>query len=54
MPDSGKKDQALAWLEKGLAQRVYRMVWLKANPMPDSLHSDQHFQDLMRRVGLPL
>jgi DNA-binding winged helix-turn-helix (wHTH) protein/TolB-like protein/Flp pilus assembly protein TadD len=49
----GEKDQALAWLEKAYEDRSSYMVYLKVEPIFDSLHSDPRFVDLMRRVGLP-
>ncbi len=49
----GENDQALAWLNKGYAERTHWLVWLKLDPRWDSLRSDPRFQDLLRRVGLP-
>jgi hypothetical protein len=49
----GEKDQALAWLEKAYDDRSSYMVYLKVEPIFDSLHSDPRFVDLIRRVGLP-
>ena len=47
----GKKDQAMAWLKKGYAERF--SPWVLMRPCFDSLRSDPSFQDLVRRVGLP-
>ena len=47
------KDQAFEWLEKAYDARSSWMTWLKVEPKFDSLRSDAHFTDLMRRVGLP-
>ena len=49
----GDKDQALACLEKAYDDRSSYMVYLKVEPVFDSLHSDPRFVDLIRRVGLP-
>jgi serine/threonine-protein kinase len=49
----GDKDQAFAWLEKAYTERSVWMPWLKVDPKFDSLRSDPHFAELMRRVGLP-
>ena len=47
----GEKDQAMAWLEKGYAERF--SPWVLMRPCFDPLRSDPSFQDLVRRVGLP-
>jgi tetratricopeptide (TPR) repeat protein len=49
----GKRDEALAWLEKGYESHDQWMMWLKSDPKLDNLRSDPRFADLMRRVGLP-
>ena len=49
-----ERDQALASLEKAYQDRDYRLRLLKADPVWDSLRSDPLFQDIQRRVGLPL
>ncbi|MDQ3667199.1 MAG: protein kinase [Acidobacteriota bacterium] len=48
----GEKDQALAWLEKAYDDRSSYMVYLKVEPIFDSLHSEPRFKDLLRRVAL--
>jgi len=48
----GEKDQALAWLEKSFQERGWYLVYLRVDPRFDGLRSDQHFQDLLRRIGL--
>jgi TolB-like protein/Flp pilus assembly protein TadD len=50
----GEKDQAFAWLEKAYAVRNKGLTFLKIDPCLDPLRSDPRFQDLLRRVGLPL
>ena len=47
----GEKDQAMAWLKKGYAERF--SPWVLMRPCFDPLRSDLNFQDLVRRVGLP-
>ena len=49
----GEKERVFQWLEKAYAGRDDGMTKLKADPIFDSLHSDQRFTDLARRVGLP-
>jgi TolB-like protein/DNA-binding winged helix-turn-helix (wHTH) protein/Flp pilus assembly protein TadD len=48
----GDTDQALNWLEKGYEERFNPGVLLR--PGFDPLRSDPRFQDLVRRIGLPL
>jgi tetratricopeptide (TPR) repeat protein len=47
----GDTDQAMAWLEKGYAERFNPGVLLR--PGFDPLRSDSRFQNLVHRVGLP-
>jgi TolB-like protein/Tfp pilus assembly protein PilF len=48
-----QKDEALRWLETAYAGRAAWMVMLKRDPYLSSLHSDQRFQDLVRRMKFP-
>ncbi len=48
----GEKRTALTWLEKAYEMRDAQLAELKRDPRLDPLHSDPHFQDLVRRVGL--
>lgn len=50
----GRKDEAFAWLEKSFAAHDKGLTYLKIDPCLDSLRSDLRFNDLVRRVGLPL
>jgi|SRR5579862_5800711 len=50
---AGDKEQAFSWLEKGYQEKSEGMQYLKTNHFYDSLHSDQRFADLARRMGLP-
>jgi len=49
----GEKDEAFAWLEKAYQERSWWLVWIKMDPMVDSLRSDARFTALMRRIGFP-
>jgi serine/threonine-protein kinase len=49
----GERDEAFAWLERGLEQRDPKMIFLKVGPQWNNLRSDPRFADLLRRVGLP-
>ncbi len=48
----GDKDQAFQWLERCYQDRAFDMVFLKVDPLLDSLRSDPRFADFVRRVGL--
>jgi tetratricopeptide (TPR) repeat protein len=48
----GQKEQALAWLEKGYAQRALEVPDLSGEVF-DLLHDAPRFQALLRRMGLP-
>ena len=50
----GDKEAALAELERAYAAHDLQMQFLKVEPSYDALRSLPRFQDLMRRVGLPL
>ena len=48
----GDQEQAVAWLEKAAEERVLRIIFLKVEPIFDSLRSHPKFTDLVRRIGL--
>ena len=48
----GDRDQAMNWLEKGFEERFNPGVL--SRPGFDPLRSDPRFQDLLRRIGLPI
>jgi TolB-like protein/DNA-binding winged helix-turn-helix (wHTH) protein/Tfp pilus assembly protein PilF len=50
----GDKDQAFAWLERCFEQRRIRLQWLRVDPMLAPLRTDPRFDDLARRIGLPV
>jgi adenylate cyclase len=49
----GENDSAVQALEKAFAERE-PMAWLKVDPGWDPIRADPRFQDLVRRVGLPV
>lgn len=50
----GDKEGALASLDKAYAEHDLQMIFLKVDPHYDSLRSEPRFQELMRKVGLPV
>ncbi len=46
-----EKDQALSWLDKAYEERSDYLVYLKVDPMADSLRASSRFQALLQRVG---
>ena len=49
----GDKDKAIALLQQVYAEHTQYVVDFKTMPMFDSLRSDERFQELVRKVGLP-
>ena len=47
----GDKDQAFAWLNRGVDARVL-MTFIKTEPTLDSLHDDPRWPVLLRRLNL--
>jgi TolB-like protein/DNA-binding SARP family transcriptional activator/Tfp pilus assembly protein PilF len=50
---AGRKEEALDWLERALADRAHSMVFLKVDPQLAPLRREERFRELVRRVGLP-
>jgi len=50
----GDKDEAFRWLEEGYKIRVSYLPWIRQNPAYEPLRSDPRFQDLVRRMNLPV
>jgi len=48
----GEKEKALAWLERAYQAHDSELVGITTDHRLDPLHSDTHFRDLVRRVGL--
>jgi TolB-like protein/Tfp pilus assembly protein PilF len=49
----GKKDEAFAYLEKGLRERDFRTTLVKVSFEFDSLRSDPRYADFIKRVAVP-
>jgi tetratricopeptide (TPR) repeat protein len=50
----GEDDRAIEYLEKSYEEHSHWLIYLHLDPSMDSLRSNPRFQDLSRRVGLPL
>lgn len=50
----GEKDRAFERLERAYQEHDSRLPWIAIESTFDSLHSDPRFQDLRRRMNLPL
>jgi len=50
----GMKEEALQHIVKSFHEGSYYMIYLKVDPLLDSVRSDPLFVDVMRRVGHPL
>ena len=48
-----EKEEALSWLEQGLAERAAWMAYLNTDPRYDNLRSEPRFQELLRRMKFP-
>ncbi len=49
---TGDREQAFQWLEKAYQERAHYLVHIKWEPRFENLHSDPHFENLLRRIGL--
>ena len=50
----GEVDEAFAWLERAYEEREKIMILLGVLPQLDPLREDPRFDDLVRRVGIPI
>jgi len=50
----GEDDRAMEYLEKSYQEHSHWLIYLHIDPSMDGLRSNLRFQDLLRRVGLPL
>jgi eukaryotic-like serine/threonine-protein kinase len=49
----GNKEEGFEWLETAYQRRETGIMYLKCDPIYDSIRSDPRFSDLLRRMGLP-
>ncbi len=49
----GDREQALAWLERALADRDDELVWIGVEPWYQPLRQDPRFTAIPEKVGLP-
>lgn len=50
----GEEARAMEYLEKSYEERSHWLMYLRMDPGMEILRSNQRFQDLLRRIGLPL
>ena len=50
----GEDDHAMEYLEKSYEERSHWLIYLHMDPGMDGLRSNPRFQELLRRIGLPL
>jgi eukaryotic-like serine/threonine-protein kinase len=50
----GEADRAMECLEKAYEERAHWLMYLHLEPGMDSLRENRRFQELLRRIGLPL
>jgi eukaryotic-like serine/threonine-protein kinase len=50
----GENDRAMEYLEKSWEEHSHWLIYLHMDPSMDALRDDPRFQDLLRRVGLPI
>ncbi|MGA2116723.1 MAG: winged helix-turn-helix domain-containing protein [Bryobacteraceae bacterium] len=48
----GEKDAAFQWMNRAIARRDPRMLWIRTLPWLDCLRSDPRFFDLLRQMNL--
>jgi tetratricopeptide (TPR) repeat protein len=49
----GERNRALGWIERAYEEHDQGMVYIKAYPGWDALHSEPRFQALVRRMNFP-
>jgi serine/threonine protein kinase/tetratricopeptide (TPR) repeat protein len=50
----GESDRAIEYLERSYKEHSHWLIYLHMDPGMDGLRDDPRFQDLLRRVGLPV
>jgi serine/threonine-protein kinase len=49
----GETDRAFEWLDKAYRERSDLLVYLRVDPRLDPIRSDERFDNLLKRVGMP-
>lgn len=49
----GDRDRAFELIERALATRDDRLLWIKVDPRFDNLRADARYNALLRRMSLP-
>ncbi|HSE42446.1 MAG TPA: tetratricopeptide repeat protein [Acidobacteriota bacterium] len=49
-----EKDEAFRWLEKGFKERSSQLIYIRVIDDFKNLRSDPRFNDLVKRIGLPV
>ena len=49
----GDRQQAFAWLQKAVEERAGLLVYLRVDPIWDSVRNDPRFEKIIRQVGIP-
>jgi tetratricopeptide (TPR) repeat protein len=50
----GRRDEAMAWLERAAEAREFWMAWMYADGFSDPFKGDAAFEALVRRIGVPM
>jgi hypothetical protein len=49
----GDRDPAFRWLDEAVREHDTFLPWMKVDPEFDNLRTDQRFDSLIRRIGIP-
>jgi eukaryotic-like serine/threonine-protein kinase len=52
--EAGERDLAFEWLERAYAERTPQLLHVVAFPDFDDLREDPRYEDLIRRIGIPI
>jgi len=52
--DAGESDLALSWLERAYVERTPMLLHIVADPGFDGIREDPRYNDLLRRIGIPM
>jgi TolB-like protein/DNA-binding winged helix-turn-helix (wHTH) protein len=48
----GDRDRAFSFLNRAVDQHCYRVIWMKADPLLDSIRADSRYPRLLQRINL--